>query len=144
MDFFIKKGTEEFRNLLSKNGLKFKDDNFYVLMTNKGVMGYVTFEIMGGYITIRNIKVNIDDDVMYDALLRAVAFYGTERMVQYVIYSGEDSLERKKMLKSIFNEWEDNKLINSIYDAQNISKTKGIYVDGIKLFSGGCASEKRE
>ena len=144
MDFFIKKGTEEFRELLSKKGLKFKDDNFYVLMTNNGVMGYVEFEINSGYINIRNIKVNIDDDVMYDALLRAVAFYGTERMIQYVIYSGEDSVNRKKMLKSIFNEWENNKFVNSIYEAENISKAKGIYVDGIKLFSGGCASEKKE
>ncbi len=141
MEFCIKKGNDELKNTLNEKGFNFKDDNFYILFTQEKIAGHASFTLKNGYVLLDEIVCEIDDFKIYDALLRAIAFYGTERMYQYVVYDGKDEKQSKEMLSSIFNHYKENVLLKTIYLAENLDFEKALYVDSVWLFSQKCGSE---
>lgn len=141
MDFYLKKGNDELRNSI-KGYKKFKDNNFYVLFTTGEISGYAAFDIKKGYANIYDIRCDVSDERIFDALLRAVAFYATENMIQYTVYDGEDENIRNRALKSILIPYEDKNMIRAIFEDAKIDKNKGLFVDGVWLFSQKCKGDK--
>lgn len=141
MDFLIKKGDSKLREDVKKYK-EFTNDDFYLLFTDEGIKGYATFDKRIGYLVINELKYELEDERIFDALLRAVAFWGVEHMYQYVIFNPKDNELKERMLKGIFRKYEDNNLLKGIYEAEEIDTNKGIFVDSIWLFSQKCEGSK--
>lgn len=143
--FSILKGTKELRERLLRLHA-FENDDFFILITEEGVQGWVVYARRGAYGVIEDIEFDFsidESDKLFDALLRAVTLSLTEKMCPYVVYEAHDEKMAEKMRNSIFGDGKhDEELKEKIAQKEGFEKEKMLFVDGVKLFSAPCQAHR--
>lgn len=103
-----------------------------VLNLNDNDIGYAAWDRKDSCYIIRVYECETEDERLFDALMRAVAFEGTKHFIRYVLCNADSETEKKRLERSIFKDVSDLKEQNI---RSLIPGPGAMYVDILECFS---------
>lgn len=139
--FSILKGNDKLREQI-KNFKVFADNKFFLLLTEDGIKGFLTYKENTGCAMIKDLEFDFsieDSAKLFDALVRAAVLSLTESMRPYVVCETRDEVLQKEMLASVFSKLScESSMQVQIAEAFGLHLEETYFVDGVKLFSAPC------